>query len=127
MFKKLKNFNETKASGINDLSGIFLKDGAHLFTTQIVELCNLLNSSGTFSDACKQAKLKPFLKNVLERIQKSIIQYHLYHLYPKSWRELYINKLWNVSTNKKFCTSFNQDLGKFIQPIFLVLFKWQNI
>ena len=58
----LKNFGETKASGIDDLSGIFLRDGAKLLPTSITQLCNVSNSSGTFPDACKIAKLKPLFK-----------------------------------------------------------------
>ena len=34
VFKILKNFDETKASGIGDISGIFLKDDAKLLTRQ---------------------------------------------------------------------------------------------
>ena len=59
VFKILKNFDETKASSIDDLSGIFLKDFAKLLTTPITQLCNLLISFGTFPDACKIEKLKP--------------------------------------------------------------------
>ena len=62
VFKILKNFDETKASGIDEPSGIFLKDGAKLLTTPITQLCNVSVSSGTFLDACKIAKLKPFFK-----------------------------------------------------------------
>ena len=51
VFKILKNFDETKASGIGDLSGIFLKDGAKLLTTPTAQLCNLSISFGTFPDA----------------------------------------------------------------------------
>ena len=62
VFKTLKNFDATKASGIDDLSGAFLKNGAKLLTTPIPQLCNLSISSGTFPDACKIAKLKPLFK-----------------------------------------------------------------
>ena len=41
VFKILKNFDETKASGINVLSGIFLKDGANLLTMPLTQLWNL--------------------------------------------------------------------------------------
>ena len=53
VFKILKNFDETKASGINVLSGIFVKDGANLLTMPLTQLWNLSISSGTFPDACK--------------------------------------------------------------------------
>ena len=41
VFKMLKIFDESKAPGINDLSGIFLKDGASLLAMPITQLCNL--------------------------------------------------------------------------------------
>ena len=59
VFKILKNFEESKTPGIDDLSGIFLKDGASLLATPITQLCNLSISSGRFPDACKIPKLKP--------------------------------------------------------------------
>ena len=40
MFKIPKDFDETKAPGIDDLSAIFLKDDAKLLTTPITQLCN---------------------------------------------------------------------------------------
>ena len=60
--KILKNFDESKAPGIDDLSGIFLKDSASLLATPITQLCNLSILSGRFPDACKIAKLKPLFK-----------------------------------------------------------------
>ena len=49
IFKMIKFFDESKAPGIDDLSGIFLKDGASL-ATPITQLCNLSISSGRFPD-----------------------------------------------------------------------------
>ena len=83
VFKMLKNFDETKASGIDDFSGIFLTDVAKLLTMPITQLCNL-SISGTFPNACKMAKLNHFLKKVLEWIPRTTVQSHFYHLYPKS-------------------------------------------
>ena len=62
VFKILKNFDESKAPGIDDLSGIFLKAGDSLLATPVTQLCNLSISSGRFPDACKIAKLKPLFK-----------------------------------------------------------------
>ena len=62
VFKILKNFDESKVPGIDDLSRIFLKDGAALLATPITQLCNLSISSGRFPDACKIAKLKSLFK-----------------------------------------------------------------
>ena len=79
VFKILKDFDETKASGINDLSGIFLKDGAKLLTTPITQLWNLSISSRTFPDACKIAKLKSVLKKGTRTDPKN---YHPMSLLP---------------------------------------------
>ena len=68
--------------GIDDLSGIFLKDGENLLTAPITQLCNLSISSGIFPDACKIAKLKALFKKVLERIQRTTVQSHFCHLSP---------------------------------------------
>ena len=62
VFKILKHFDESKDPGIDDLSGIFLKDGASLLAMPITQLCNLSISSHRFPDACKIAKLKPLFK-----------------------------------------------------------------
>ena len=62
VFKILKKFDESQAPAIDDLSGIFLKDGAALLATPITQLWNLSISSGRFPDACKIAKLKPLYK-----------------------------------------------------------------
>ena len=51
IFKILKNFDESKAPGIDDLSGIFLKDVATLLATTITHLFNLSISSSRFPDA----------------------------------------------------------------------------
>ena len=62
VFKILKYFQESKAPDIDDLSGIFLKDGASLLATPITQLYNLSISSDRFPDTLKIAKLKPLFK-----------------------------------------------------------------
>ena len=62
VFKILKNFDKSKAPSIDDLLGIFLKDGASLLATPLTKLCNLPIYSGRFPDACKIVKLKPRFK-----------------------------------------------------------------
>ena len=51
VFKIIKNFDKSKPPDIDDLSGIFLKDGASLLVTPITQLCNLSISSSRFPDA----------------------------------------------------------------------------
>ena len=60
MFNTLKNVEVTKAAGIDKISGKFLKDGARILTKPISELCNLSMPLGSFPNACKSARVKPF-------------------------------------------------------------------
>ena len=62
VFKILKNFDESIAPGINDLSEIFLKDGTSSTATPTTQLCNLSISSDRFPDTCKIAKLRQLFK-----------------------------------------------------------------
>ena len=57
-----KNTKVSKAAGLDNLSGRFLKDGATVFAKPITDLCNLSITSGKFPDSCKIAKLKPIYK-----------------------------------------------------------------
>ena len=62
LFNVLKNIEITKAAGIDQISGKFLKDGARILAKPISELCNLSMALGSFPDACKIAKVKPLFK-----------------------------------------------------------------
>ena len=59
-----ENLDEIKASEIDNLSGIFLKDGASLIATPIAQLCNLSISFSRFPDASKIAKPKQLFKKM---------------------------------------------------------------
>ena len=58
----LKNTNVSKAAGLDNLSGRFLKDGAKVLAKPITDLSNLSITSGKFRNSCKTAKLKPIYK-----------------------------------------------------------------
>ena len=45
-----KYFDESKAPGMDDPSGIFQKDAASLLASPIIQLCNVSISSGRFPD-----------------------------------------------------------------------------
>ena len=62
LFDSLKNVEVTKAAGLDQISGKFLKDEAQILTKPISELCNLSMALGSFPDACKIAKVKPLFK-----------------------------------------------------------------
>ena len=59
LFNILKNVEVTKAAGIDQISGKFLKDGERILAKPISELCNLSMTIGSFPDACIFANVKP--------------------------------------------------------------------
>ena len=58
----LKGLNPSKAAGIDNLSGKFLKDGADILARPISQLCNLSIKLNSFPRSCKIAKVKPLFK-----------------------------------------------------------------
>ena len=58
----LKNNKTSKAAGLDNLSGRFLKDGAKVLAKPITVLHNLSITSGKFPDSCKIVQLKPIYK-----------------------------------------------------------------
>ena len=62
VFKTIQNINISKAAGINNISGKFLKDGAEILAKPLSEICNLSITSKAFPNACKVAKLKSIFK-----------------------------------------------------------------
>ena len=62
IFNILKNVEVTKAAGVDKISGKFLKDGARIMGKPISELCNLSMTLGSFTDACKIAKVNALFK-----------------------------------------------------------------
>ena len=58
----MKGLNPSKAAGIDNLSGKFLKDGADILARPISQLCNLSIKLNLFPRSCKIAKVKPLFK-----------------------------------------------------------------
>ena len=57
-----KELETNKATGIDNLSGRFLKDGSKVLATPIAQICNLSIKLSTVPDECKIAKLKALYK-----------------------------------------------------------------
>ena len=62
VLKLLEEINPSKATGLDNIAGKFLKDGAIALAEPITELCNLSILQSKFPEGCKQAKLKPLFK-----------------------------------------------------------------
>ena len=58
----LNNTKTSKAAGLDNLPGIFLKDGAEIISAPVTQLCNLSISHSSFPNECKTAKLIPLYK-----------------------------------------------------------------
>ena len=58
----LKGLNPSKAAGIDNVSGKFLKDGADILARSISLHCNLSIELNLFPRSCKIAKVKPLFK-----------------------------------------------------------------
>lgn len=107
VFKILENFEETKASDIDDLSGMFLKEDEKLLTTSINQLWNLPFPPEHFLMHGKKQSWSHLLK---KPNLKNYHRFHFYHLHSKSY--IYLHEQPNYLTNAKYCLSFNHDLEK---------------
>ena len=58
----LKGLNPSKAAGIDNLSGKFLKDGADILAKPISQLCNISIKLNSYPRSCKIEKVKPLFK-----------------------------------------------------------------
>ena len=58
----LKSINPSKAPGLDNIAGKFLKEGAVVLARPLTQICNFSISSSIFPDKCKHAKLKPLFK-----------------------------------------------------------------
>ena len=64
VLKILKNMDENKAAGLDNLPGKFLKDGGTILAKPLSQICNQSIKYSTFPNDCKIAKLKPLFKRV---------------------------------------------------------------
>ena len=83
----LKACNINKATGTEDVSGKFLRDGADVLAIPITQICNSSIKLYHFSKDCKLAKLKPLTKKVLRQILKILDQSHFYQFFLKFLRK----------------------------------------
>ena len=60
--KILDNFVTNKAARIDNLSGIFIKDGAKILSKPISDLINISISLLSVPESCKVAKLNHYLR-----------------------------------------------------------------
>ena len=85
ILKLLANTNPEKATGIDNLSGRFSKDGAAVLVLPISKLCNLSMKRSKFPLDYKIAKRKPLYKKGSKTDPKNYRSVSLLPLYRKSY------------------------------------------
>ena len=89
----LKGLNPSKAAGIDNLSGKFLKDGAHVLARPISQLCNLSIKLNSFPRSCKIAKVKLLFKKSSKTDPQNYHPISFLSCYQKLLKGLFIIKL----------------------------------
>ena len=74
----LNDIDSTKAAGIDNISGKFIKDGAQALALPITQICNLSIKLSSFPKYCKVAKVIPVFKKGSKTETKTIALYHFY-------------------------------------------------
>ena len=112
-----KNTKVSKAAGLDNLFGRFLKDGAKVLAKPVTELCNLSITSGKFPDSCKIAKLKPIYKKSSLTGASNYRPISLLQLISKVIKKVFTIKLAPFSTLEIYYTIINLVFAKIIPLI----------
>ena len=90
----LKELKTNKATGIDNVSGRFLKDGSKVLATPITQICNLSIKLSAVPDECKTAKLKTLYKRSKKTDPKNYKSISLLSLIPKILEK--VIKVWTL-------------------------------
>ena len=104
----LKELKTNKATGIDNLSGLFLKDGSKVLATPIAQICNLSIKLSTLPDECKIAKLKPLYKKGKKTNPKNYRPISLLPVISKILEKVIHDQSMDFVTKKNVYTNFNQ-------------------
>ena len=113
----LKELKTNKATGIDNLSGRFLKDGSKALATPIAQICNLSIKLSRVSDECKIAKLKPLYKKGKKTDPKNYRPISLLPVISKILEKVIHDQTMDFVTKKIFYTNFNHVLENFTPQI----------
>ena len=105
-------WSPSKVAGTDNLSGKFLKDGAHVLIRSISQLCNLSIELNSFPRSCKIAKVKPLFKKGCKTDLQNYILFHSFPCHQKLLKGLFMTKqrIFWIRTN--FCTGFSRVFEK---------------
>ena len=103
----LKNIDSSKAAGIDNIGGKFVKDGTPVIALPIAQLCNLSIKLSSFPDACKIAKVKPIFKKGSKTDPKNYRPISLLPLISKVFEKIIHDQTQNYLAENKNYISIN--------------------
>ena len=98
----LKELKTNKATGIDNLSGCFLKDRSKVLATPLVQICNLSIKLSMVPDECKIAKLKPLYKKDKKTNPKNYRPISLLPVISKILEKVIHDQTMDFVTKKKY-------------------------
>ena len=122
LFNVLKNFEVTKAAGLNQISRKCLKDGARILAKSISELCDLNVALGSFPDACKIAKVKPLFKKGSKTDPSSYRPISLLPLLCKVFEKVVLDQTEELLSLNKIFYDYQSGFRKTTQQIHVFFF-----
>ena len=111
----LSKTNISKAAGIDNLSGTFIKDGAESIANHFTKIINLSIASSLFPDLCKIAKLIALFKKGLRTEAKNYRPVSLLPLFSKIFDKVVQIQTEKFLNDNTFYMSTSQVLGQGIQ------------
>ena len=112
ILKTLKNLDINKASGIDNITGKFLRDGAKILALPISQICNLSITTSSFPDDCKMAKLKPLFKKGSKTDPKNFRPISLLPLISKVVERIIYDQTMDFLTENKVLYKFQSGFRK---------------
>ena len=108
-----KELKTNKVTGIDNLSGRFLKDGSKVLATPITQICNLSIKLSTVPDECKIEKLKPLYKKGKKTDPKNYRPISLLPVISKILEKVIHNQTIEFVTKKNILYKFQSGFRKF--------------
>ena len=102
----LENIEPTKAAGIDNIPGRFIRDAASILARPITQLCNLSFKLSSFPTRCKIAKLKPIYKKGCKTDPQNYRPISLLPLISKIFEKIIHDQTQNYLSKNKILYKF---------------------
>ena len=113
ILKISKEFKTNKATGVDNLTGRFLKDGSNILCTPKAKIYNLSITLASFPEKCKIAKIKPFYKKGLKTDPKNFSPISLLPLVSKIIERIIHDQTMNFLSYNNVLYKYQSGFRKF--------------